>query len=145
MPDDLDSWNGYPVARERFYDIAKDAGARDLLVLSGDSHSFWANALHDAKGEAMGLELGSTGISSPRSIMELGLSGMQRYDKLNAAHNTEIVWSAGQYRGYIRLVIKHDGAHADFISVSDVESRNYDTRTVHSLDIKKSAGILHYV
>ena len=145
VPDDLDSWNGYPVARERFYDIAKDAGARDLLVLSGDSHSFWANALHDAKGAAMGVELGSTGISSPRSIMELGLAGMEHYDKLNAKHNSEIVWAAGQYRGYIRLVIKRDGAHADYISVSDVESRNYDTRTVHSLDIKKSAGTLHYV
>jgi alkaline phosphatase D len=35
LPIDLDRWNGYPVARVRFYRISKDAGARDLLVLAG--------------------------------------------------------------------------------------------------------------
>ena len=72
LPGDLDSWEGYPVARERFYQIARDAGARDLLVLSGDSHSYWANALYDDCDRPMGVELGATGISAPRSLLSLG-------------------------------------------------------------------------
>lgn len=145
VPSDLDAWDGYPAARERFYQIVKDAGARDLLVIAGDSHSSWVNALYDDKDESMGLELGATGVSSPRSILDLGLEGLANYDKLNAAHNKEIIWTAGQYRGFIRLLINHEGAHADYVTVSDVESRNYETGIVHSVDIKKSAGTLHYV
>ena len=145
LPVDLDSWNGYPGARENFYQISKDAGARDLLVLAGDSHSYWQNALYDAAGESMGIELGSTGISSPRSLLELGQDGLRHYDVLNAATNDEVVWTEGRYRGFIRLEIDHDGAHADFVTVTNVESRNYDTRVVHSVDIESREGTLKYV
>ena len=145
LPDDLDTWEGYPVARERFYQIAKDAGARDLLVLSGDSHSYWANALYDTDGQAMGLELGSTGISSPRSLLAFGEEGLRRFDELNAANNQEIIWSDGRHRGFIRLVINHESVHADFVTVSDVETRNYTTQTIHWVDIVSADGTLRYV
>ncbi|MFT6438144.1 MAG: alkaline phosphatase D, partial [Candidatus Azotimanducaceae bacterium] len=35
LQSDLDAWDGYPAARENFYQIAKNAGAQDLLVVSG--------------------------------------------------------------------------------------------------------------
>jgi len=144
LPGDLDSWEGYPAARERFYQIAKDAGARDLLVLAGDSHSYWANALYDDNDQSMGLELGSTGISSPRSLLALGEDGLKRFDELMAEHNKEIVWTDGRHRGYIRLQIDHDGGRADFVTVSEVESRHYSTRTVKSLKISNSNGGLSF-
>ena len=145
LPDDLDSWNGYPAARESFYQISKDAGARDLLVLAGDSHSYWQNALYDAAGESMGVELGSTGITSPRSLLEWGQEGLRHYDELNAANNRAVVWTDGRYRGFIRLEIDHDGAHADFVTVTNIESRNYDTQIVHSVDIENRGGTLRYL
>jgi alkaline phosphatase D len=145
LPDDLDSWNGYPLAREDFYQICKDAGAQDLLVLAGDSHSYWQNVLYDAAGESMGIELGATGITSPRSLLDLGQEGLTRFDELNAANNTEVIWTEGHYRGFIRLQIDHDGAHADFVTVSTVESRNYNTRIVHAVDIENSGGRLRYL
>ena len=145
LPVDLDSWNGYPYARERFYQISKDAGARDLLVLAGDSHSFWQNALYDAAGESMGVELGSTGITSPRSLLDLGQEGLRQFDVLNADNNQEVVWTEGRYRGFIRLEIDHDRAHADFVTVTNVESRDYDIQIVHSVDITNDGSLLHYV
>ncbi len=145
LPVDLDSWNGYPAARESFYQISKDAGARDLLVLAGDSHSYWQNALYDAAGESMGVELGSTGITSPRSLLELGKEGLRHYDELTAANNREVVWTDGRYRGFMRLEIDHDGAHADFVTVTDIESRNCNTQIVHSVDIESCGGTLRYV
>lgn len=144
LPADLDAWDGYPAARERFFNIAKDAGARDLLVLSGDSHSYWVNSLYDANDQSMGVELGSTGISSPRSLLALGEEGLKRFDELMAANNKEIVWSDGRYRGFIRLRIRHNGSHADFVTVSDVESRSYNTRTIHSVDIVRDNDSLRY-
>ena len=92
----------------------------------------------------MGLELGSTGISSPRSLLVLGEEGLKRFDELNAANNKEIVWSDGRHRGFIRLVIDHEGGHADFMAISDVESRSYKTETIHSVDIVNTNGTLRY-
>lgn len=144
LPADLDTWDGYPVAREKFYQVAKDAGVNDLLVLSGDSHSYWANQLFDDKNQSMGVELGATGISSPRSLMALGEEAMQRYDHLNMAANKEIVWADGRHRGFIRLSINHDGGHADFIAVSNVETPQYETKVVHAVDIVNQQGALSF-
>ncbi|MFV1984878.1 MAG: alkaline phosphatase D family protein, partial [Thiohalomonadales bacterium] len=144
LPADLDAWDGYPAAREKFYQLAKDKGVEDLLVISGDSHSYWVNELYDNDGQSMGVELGTTGITSPRSIMSLGIEAMKRYDELNAANNKEIVWSDGSHRGFIKLNINHKMAHADFIAVSTVESQDYTTDIVYSVDIINSEGHLSY-
>ncbi len=145
LPGDLDSWDGYPAARERFYQFAKDTGVHDLLIISGDSHGYWANALYDAGGDSMGIELGSTGITSPRSLLALSAAGLARWDELVAATNKEIVWAEGRFRGFVRLDITHDGAHADFVTVTNVETREYETRIVHSVDIESVDGTLRYV
>ncbi len=145
LPVDLDSWNGYPDARESFYQISRNAGAHDLLVLAGDSHSFWQDALYDDAGEPMGVELGTTGVTSPRSLLDLGPEGIARFDELNAANNAEVVWTDGRYRGFIRLVIDHDRTHADFVSVSNVESRDYDVQVLRSVDIVNDGGTLRYL
>lgn len=145
VPGDLDAWDGYPAARERFYQLAQDAGARDLLVISGDSHSFWANALYDANGNSMGVELGATGITSPRSLLKLGVDGLARWEELLAAKNQEVVWANGRHRGFIRLDISHDTVRADFVTVSDVESRDYEARIIKTMDVVHDNGTLRYV
>ena len=45
IPSNMDAWDGYPAARERLYGIAREAGAKDLLVITGDTHVFWQNRL----------------------------------------------------------------------------------------------------
>ena len=144
MIGDLDAWNGYPAARERFYDIAKDAGATDLLVISGDSHSYWANALYDDDGQSMGVEFGTTGITSPRGLLAMGSEGLTQYDQLTADANPEIIWTDGRYRGFIRLEIDHDGARADFVTVTNIETRDYDTNIVYTANITSADGELRY-
>jgi alkaline phosphatase D len=144
LPGDLDGWDGYPAARERFYDLAQNAGATDLIVLSGDTHGYWANALYDDSGISMGIELGTTGISSPRFLLDYGIDATARWDELVTAHNREIVWAESRYRGYIRLAIRHDAARADYVIVNNVESRDYESRTLKSMHIVRSDGTLSY-
>lgn len=145
LTDDLDSWSGYPAARERFYQTAKKAGANDLLVISGDSHSFWANTLRNERGENMGVELGSTGITSPSSLLGLGLEGAAAFDQLNQAQNPDIAWTDSLHRGYIKLVLNRREAKADFIAVSNVESREYTARVIHTERIASTNGQLRYI
>lgn len=141
---DLDAWGGYPVARERFYRLARNAGAEDLLVISGDSHGYWANALHDDEGRSMGIELGTTGITSPRSVLELGPETLRRFDERMTATNEEIVWTEGRYRGFIRLTVDHDGGRADYVTVTNIESREYDTQVIRSARIATVDGSLRF-
>ena len=141
---DLDAWNGYPVARERFYDIAKDASVTDLLVISGDSHSYWANALYDDGGQSMGVELGTTGITSPRGLLSLGHEGLGRYDVLMAETNREVVWTNGNYNGFVRLEIDHEGARVDYVTMTNIETRDYDTHIVYTANIERIDGELRY-
>ena len=63
VPFNLDAWDGYPAARERLYAGFKRAGSRPL-VLSGDSHAFWANNLSDAEGMPVAVEFGTSAIMS---------------------------------------------------------------------------------
>ena len=144
LPGDLDGWDGYPAARERFYRLAKNAGATDLIVLSGDTHGYWANALYDDSESPMGVELGTTGISSPRFLLNYGIDATVRWDELVTAHNREIVWAESRYRGYIRLAIRHDAARADYVIVNNVESRDYESRTLKSMHIVRSDATLRY-
>ena len=78
-------------------------------------------------------------------LLDLGQEGLRHYDELNAANNREVVWTDGRYRGFIRLEIDHDGAHADFVTVSNIESRIYNRQIVHSVDIESRGGTLRYV
>ncbi len=145
LTDDLDSWSGYPAARERFYQTANQAGASDLIVISGDSHSYWPNTLSDNSGRNMGVELGSTGITSPSSLLSLGTEGAAAFDALNQAQNPAIVWTSSRYRGFIKLQLNHQGAQADYIAVDNIESRDYSARIVHRERIANSEGQLRFL
>ncbi len=46
LPYSYDRWDGYPAARQRVYDGIKASGG-NVVVVSGDSHAFWANDLLD--------------------------------------------------------------------------------------------------
>lgn len=142
LPLYLDPWDGYPAARERFYAAARGAGADDLLVLTGDSHSFWANVLHDAAGHRAGLELGTTGITSPGDFARLGRAGAQLLDRRLEESNPEVLWTDGLHNGYLRLRLTPARAQADYIAVSSVRDRDYGLSRLRRLRIAREGGVL---
>ena len=144
MPGNMDAWDGYPVARERFYSLAADAGARDLLVITGDTHTFWQNRLANASGQPMGVELGTSAITSPRGFHQLGEAAATRLSELVSARNDSVVWNDGRYRGYIRLALTQGHARADYVAVSTVESRDYSIRKLRSTIIVRDGDTLVY-
>lgn len=64
LPLNLDAWDGYPVCRERIHSVFKQF-ARNPVVLAGDTHNGWAFNMRDGKGDAVGVEIGTPGITSP--------------------------------------------------------------------------------
>jgi alkaline phosphatase D len=41
----LDQWQGYPESRDRMLTFFRDSGVKDIVVLTGDIHSSWANEI----------------------------------------------------------------------------------------------------
>lgn len=142
LPIYLDTWDGYPVAREKFYQLCQSAKATDLIVLTGDSHAFWANQLFAGDGDAMGVELGTAGITSPGDFETFGPVLAGEFDQRVAQHNREILWTDCQHRGYVKVELSPQTAIASFIAVSNITSEHYSAKTLRQYQINKAGASL---
>jgi len=127
QPLNLDAWDGFPAARERLYASAKAAGA-NLVTLTGDTHTAWANELSDQAGAARGVEFGCTSVTSPGfgnfypDVPTLG--------RMFSDENEEVQWHDPNGSGFTLLTLDADAVQADFYKVSDVTEAGYTLQRV---------------
>jgi alkaline phosphatase D len=124
----LDSWDGYPADRERLYGRIAAAGARTIVV-SGDSHAFWANTLHDAQGRRIACEFGTSGISS---IGAGELAPGVNAGELMTRGSRDVAFCDEVARGYVRLTLTRAEARGDMVTVSTVDRRDFTARVLKS-------------
>lgn len=137
IPYNLDSWDGYPAARERVYDAFKAAKAHPI-VLSGDSHAFWVNELFDQSGKVrVAAEFGTTGITSP-GYGDL-LKGLP-LDRAYEERNPEVLFTDQAAKGFVLLTLSRQEARADLIAVSTVVSQTFDVKTLKSWVVRPAEG-----
>ena len=135
LPYGLDMWDGYPGDRERVYDAVKAAGAR-AIVLSGDSHAFWANELHDAGGRRVAAEFGTTGITSPGAGDTIKAFSV---GEVFASANREVVFSDQAAKGFVLLSLSREEAKAEFVAVSTIIAKPFETRVIKTFVVKPEA------
>lgn len=140
LPFYTDTWDGYPAAREKLYTLCRSAGAADLLFLTGDSHSFWVNQLKDEAGSAIGIELGTAGITSPGDFVESGFPEAQAkaLDAAFASYLDEVVWTDNFHQGYVRVSLSRDMVRADFMAVRTVLAPDAGISRIHTVDIART-------
>ena len=125
LPYGLDMWDGYPVDRQRLYGLIRKSKA-NVVVVSGDSHAFWANELYDAPegGNRVAVEFGTTGITSPGGGDALpGIPVGEIYAK----PNREILHNDQLSKGFVLLTLSKAEMKANFVAVSTISERNYTT------------------
>lgn len=137
LPLSLDSWDGYPAARERFYQLLQAQNVQDIVVLTGDSHEFWANTLETADGQSMGIELGTAGVTSPGTGEYFGETG-EDYSRRLVAKNPDIVYHNLKLHGYIDLKLGQTDGQANFIGVDTVLSPDYSASIVKTIFLSRS-------
>ncbi|WP_293897883.1 alkaline phosphatase D family protein [Phenylobacterium sp.] len=130
LPYGLDMWDGYPIDRERVYDLVRQAGARPIVV-SGDSHAFWANELADAGGKRVAVEFGGTSVTSPGADDGLKM----KIGPAFAAASPEVVFSDQGAKGFVLLTLTHTEARGDLMAVSSIVSKTFTTRAVKSFRV----------
>lgn len=137
LPTNLDAWDGYPVQRDRLSAAFHDSGA-DIVMLTGDTHCFWANELCDPRGRRFGAEFGTTGIASP------GFGALYRglepdIQQLIVAANREIRYCNANVQGYLTLTLTHGEAVCEMFAVSDVTDPEARTAPIKSWRLRPRA------
>ena len=136
MPYNLDAWDGYPAARERVYQAFRDAGARPIVV-SGDSHAFWANELIDTGGRHVGVELGVTSITSP-GVCDM-VPGLP-INRFVEEANPDVRFTDHGAKGFVLLTLTREAAIGELIAVSTIQSKPYETRALRRYRITPREG-----
>lgn len=138
LPFNLDMWDGYPAERDRLYASLREVGA-DVITLTGDVHSFWANDLVDADGFRLGTELVGASVTSPSPFSGFAAPGVD-YGKMMREANPEVAQCNMVDHGYIRLTLTPDEALADYVTVSTIESRDYRAGLDSQWRMRPAAG-----
>ncbi|RKQ94198.1 alkaline phosphatase D family protein [Maricaulis maris] len=123
IPFNLDMWDGYSAERDRLYAALRAAEA-DIITITGDVHSFWANDLVDGEGNRIGTELVGASVTSPSPFSGFKAPGVD-YGQMMIDANPDVGHCNMEDHGYIRLTLTRDAADAEFIKVSDILTRDY--------------------
>lgn len=124
IPYNLDAWDGYPMARETVFGMARQMN-KNLVVLAGDTHNAWANDLLDYQGNPVGVEFAVASVSSPGfeayfpnenpAVVAAGLEAL--IGPLKYANTGD--------RGYMVVTATPTECRCDWHYVSTVKAREY--------------------
>ena len=92
----------------------------------------------------MGVELGTTGITSPGDFENYGPEGAAAFDRLVSEHNREVVWTDCTQRGFVKLILTPESAGAEYIVVNSVHSEQYRSSVLRKMDIVKRGNSLAF-
>lgn len=131
-PYNLDAWDGYPAEREKLYAMAQQTG-KQLVSLAGDTHNAWYSQLTDRYGNARGVELATSSVTSP---------GMEVYFQMNAdtaerlAEGLTLLIDDLQYcnlhqRGFMTLTATAADLQAEWTFIDSVHAREYRIAGMH--------------
>jgi len=139
LPLSTDMWDGYDAERQWICDTFRDTSATPI-VLTGDSHSAWANEVLDPRsGNTAALEFGATSISSPGYTETFGISG-ERISRLLMSANPNVRFSDPAHRGFTTLMLTPDGAEAGFHVVDTILSRDFNASVVKTIGVEPRRG-----
>jgi alkaline phosphatase D len=131
----MDSWDGYPAARQRIMDFVADKNINNLIVLTGDVHANWASNLttdyNDPDAPIFGAEFVGTSITSGGN----GSDWRADTEKI-LAQNPHIKFF-NNYRGYVRCQVTPEQWRADYRIVPYVTQPGADICTRASLVYEK--------
>ena len=137
IPLNTDSWDGYPVARERVLQSIKDAGDA-TLVLSGDTHAAWVNELHHDE-ELTAVEFGTTSITSPSDASYFVNAGVDFASALQA-RNPHVRWNDQTQHGFLLVTLEKDTALAEFFAVSTIAQKEFTIERAAAFRITRGQG-----
>ncbi len=139
LPINLDAWDGYPTARLRLYDAARRSGA-NLAVLSGDTHMFWGNRLHDPRDEAfVGVEFGTGSVTSPGGYETIS-ADLRIYEIAETAlvaKNPDVRFAHVRDHGFLIVEISKAKLTCSYYQIADIKTRDTGTHCFAQITVDR--------
>jgi alkaline phosphatase D len=132
----MDSWDGYPAARERITDFVTEKNMNNLIVLTGDVHASWtSNIMTDydnPESPIFGAEFVGTSISSG------GDGSDWRADTEKTLEQNPNIKFFNNFRGYVRCQVTPEQWRADYRVLPYVKQPGADVSTRASFIYEKN-------
>ncbi|MFC0270386.1 alkaline phosphatase D family protein [Metabacillus herbersteinensis] len=135
----MDSWDGYPAARQRIVDHISENNISNTVVLTGDVHSSWANEVKtnfdDSNSKNVAVEFVGTSITSG------GDGSDQRDDTAQILQENPHIKFFSNQRGYVRCKLTQQKWQTDYMVVPFVSKPGapIETRTSFIVEDGKSS------
>lgn len=121
----LDSWGGYPLERNKIADFIQSNSIKDVVFLTGDTHSSWAcEVINDVKTSTnknskapFAIELGTTSISSGNANEYASDDEVMKTEKKFVEMNKHLKFTNQRDHGYLLLTLTESGATAKWYYV----------------------------
>ncbi len=123
VPVNADQWDGYNYERNQLLNHVMNNSIENLVVLTGDIHTSWANDIpmnnYDAGtgANSAGVEFVATSVTSPGFPIGFGSSVVQSF-------NPHIKWLDLTSHGYVILNVDKDKTQAEWYFLDDIENEN---------------------
>ena len=121
-----DQWDGYPADRDTLYQRIQDLGVENVVALTGDIHSSWANDLPLSNYDNSDLQnvIGSVGVEFvATSITSGGASGVPQ--SIISSQNPHIRYVDLAKRGYVLLDVNKTRTQGDWYYVNTITDQNF--------------------
>jgi alkaline phosphatase D len=139
IPYNLDAWDGYAAARETVLGIGKTLN-KNLISLAGDTHNAWASDLLDPSGAAIGVEFGTSSVTSPGFEAFFPNEDPAALAKTLTQLIPTLRYTDTSLRGYLLLTATATEARGDWVFVDTIASRTYTAKTGRSLRVLPGAA-----
>lgn len=144
LPYNLDNWGGYPAARSRVL-AAAQRKAKNLIVVTGDSHNGWAFDLPEG-GKPAGVEFGGHSVSSPGfENSTKGTDPAAIRKSILAANPEELRWVDTSNRGYMHLTLTPQAATNEWVFMQTVQDVGLATKPSHKMKVRAGRNVLEGV
>lgn len=126
-----DQWDGYHAERERFYDHLLSNEIDNVVVLTGDIHTSWANDLSPDSSnplvDPVAVEMVCSSVTSGGFEYILGsVEAARLAEPLVQLVNPHIKWTDLTRRGYLLLDITPERVQGEWYLFETVRTRNLD-------------------
>jgi alkaline phosphatase D len=145
----MDQWDGYPTEREEILDFVEDNAIKNLVVLTGDIHSSWANELHQSSAvvtgglleEPLGVEFVTPSITSPG----FPDGAAELLSAVLPVANPHMKYIELKTHGFILMDVNHQRTQAEYHyaqGIDSAEQSGLESETIKVMTVKAGSSRL---
>ncbi|MDW7695467.1 alkaline phosphatase D family protein [Flammeovirgaceae bacterium SG7u.111] len=145
-PRNLDSWDGFPIEKQKLLSFLDSSSIKNTIFLTGDTHSSWAFEVpseqkrYNKGAKIVALEFGTTSITSSNSNEYTTDDSVKMAEKILLAPslNPHLKFTNLRDHGYLLLTLTQEDLTADWYYVSTVKKRSNEEMLAYKIVVKNN-------